>query len=147
MAIRAMRLADVDAVYAIAKRQFERCWSKQQFVQEVVHPQGRHWVAEHEGCIWAYICIRVCVPEAEIFTLATHPDHARRGLASQLLDHALREACAEGCRRMYLEVRVSNRPAHSLYLAAGFERVAVRKRYYPHNGEDAQVFARDLGGA
>lgn len=144
MFIRAMRLADVDRIHCIAEHQFAQCWSKPQFAAEITHPHACHWVAEDEVGVWAYICVRVFGAEAEILSLATHPDRARRGLAKQLLDHALSAACAAGCRQVYLEVRASNLPAQNLYLAAGFERVTIRKRYYGDNDEDAQVLARGL---
>jgi ribosomal-protein-alanine N-acetyltransferase len=43
-----------------------------------------------------------------------------------------------GMRDLFLEVRVSNRPAVSLYEGFGFSEMAVRARYYP-DGEDARV--------
>lgn len=38
-----------------------------------------------------------------------------------------------------LEVRAGNEAALALYENLGFKRVAVRKRYYPDNREDAVV--------
>ncbi len=50
--------------------------------------------------------------------------------AARLLSAALEEARAQGARTCYLEVRVSNEAAQSLYLAHGFVPNGLRKAYY-----------------
>jgi ribosomal-protein-alanine N-acetyltransferase len=54
-------------------------------------------------------------------------------MAQQSRDH--------GARTMLLEVRPSNRPAQQLYERYGFERIGIRRGYYPAHGgrEDALV--------
>ena len=44
---------------------------------------------------------------------------------------------------MFLEVRVSNSVAMSMYLKHGFKGVYARARYYT-DGEDCLVMARDI---
>ncbi len=53
---------------------------------------------------------------------ATHPDHARKGVARALLDHCLAEARERG-----LSVMMSNStlPAVAFYASAGFGKVAA----------------------
>ena len=50
---------------------------------------------------------------------------------------------AAGVRKMFLEVRVSNAPAMSLYLGAGYVGRYARPRYYG-DGEDALVMDKNL---
>jgi ribosomal protein S18 acetylase RimI-like enzyme len=43
---------------------------------------------------------------------------------------------------VFLEVRAGNEVAQRLYASLGFERIAVRPRYYQPGGEDAWVMRR-----
>jgi ribosomal-protein-alanine N-acetyltransferase len=56
--------------------------------------------------------------------------------------HALGRARA--CRLVTLEVRRSNAPAISLYLALGYRQVGMRPRYYAEENEDALLMSLDL---
>jgi len=51
---------------------------------------------------------------------------------------------ARGTSIATLEVRVSNVKAIALYRRYGFKGVAVHKRYYSDNGEDALVMFAEL---
>ncbi|MGI0084550.1 MAG: GNAT family N-acetyltransferase [Nitrososphaerales archaeon] len=48
-----------------------------------------------------------------------------------------------GCSEVYLEVRVSNEPAISLYLKLGMRTVATHRGYY-RDGEAAYLMSRPL---
>ena len=50
----------------------------------------------------------------------------------------------KGAKRVFLEVRVSNAPAMSMYLKYGFCGLYARSRYYA-DGEDALVMVKELG--
>jgi ribosomal protein S18 acetylase RimI-like enzyme len=45
---------------------------------------------------------------------------------------------------VFLEVRADNPVAQAMYTAAGFERIAVRPRYYQPDGVDAWVMRAEL---
>ena len=49
-----------------------------------------------------------------------------------------------GVADVYLEVRVSNTPARTLYEKLGFRAVGVRKKYYRLPVEDAVVMKKQL---
>jgi ribosomal-protein-alanine N-acetyltransferase len=57
----------------------------------------------------------------------------------------LKQALARGSVIATLEVRVSNVRAIALYRGYGFKGVAIRKRYYGDDGEDALVMFAELG--
>lgn len=79
-----------------------------------------------------------------IISIAVLPDHRRMGIATALLTKALEVLKEEyKCSEVFLEVRVSNNPAISLYRKLGFEIVRISRGYYV-NGEDAYVMARRL---
>lgn len=78
----------------------------------------------------------VSFDEAELYRLAVLPEERRRGFGEGLLNDFLQECRRRGAVRVFLEVRAKNTPALSLYRKAGFEKIAVRKRYY---GDDDAV--------
>lgn len=86
--------------------------------------------------------------EAHVTTVAVHPHHHRRKVASRLLHALLVEARGLGVRAVTLEVRVANRGAQRLYAAFGFVGVGVRPGYYSETGEDALImWLHDLQSA
>lgn len=73
---------------------------------------------------------RVIADEAELLTLATHPDHQRQGLAHALMQRWMSAVTAKGACDAFLEVAQDNHSAQHLYLKLGFIRVGHRKAYY-----------------
>ncbi len=91
---------------------------------------------------------RVAADEAEVLTLATHPDHRRRGLAAALLHAFHAGALDRGAATAFLEVAEDNVPARGLYASAGYREAGRRPRYYARPGKPAVaalVLARPLG--
>jgi ribosomal-protein-alanine N-acetyltransferase len=82
--------------------------------------------------------------ELHVLSIATHPDHRRRGLAGLLLAHAIEAARAMRATLATLEVRKGNAPAIALYERIGFRTVHVRARYYADGDEDALVMTMAL---
>ena len=78
----------------------------------------------------SFVLGRVIVDEAEVLSLATHPDHQRKGLARAALAQFLILACNQGAVRVFLEVAELNIPAKSLYLNNNFKIIGNRPRYY-----------------
>ena len=76
------------------------------------------------------LLVRTAADEAEVLTLATIPQARRKGLASLLLEAAIREMAAGGVRSFFLEVAENNRPALALYAKSGFRAVGKRPNYY-----------------
>ena len=82
--------------------------------------------------------------EAEILTVGVVPAARRRGIARELIAALLDTARARGARTAYLEVRIDNHPARTLYTSEGFVEVGVRRGYYEAGRTDAVVMSRDL---
>jgi ribosomal-protein-alanine N-acetyltransferase len=113
------------------------------------------WVAEVDGRIVGYIMCRVerifskldllrVRKAGHIVSVAVLPNYRRMGIASGLIRLASRElATTYGCDEVYLEVRVSNLQAISLYKKLGFKTVNIQKSYYA-DGEDASIMAKHL---
>ena len=82
-------------------------------------PVGAAWFRLFEPDRHGYGFVAPDVPE---LSLAVAPEHRRRGLGRDLLEHALRRAEEAGHRQVSLSVEPDN-PALRLYERLGFERV------------------------
>lgn len=102
-----------------------RAWPAEDFSRYLADPG----VTIH-GDTRCFAVIRRAGDEAEILTLATHPDDQGLGRATALLAAALAEEAARGVITVFLDVAADNEPARALYARAGFEAFAERKNYY-----------------
>jgi ribosomal-protein-alanine N-acetyltransferase len=142
-----MALENLDEVLAIERRVFSDPWSETAFLTEIeaggpacsrvalTHPERR---------VAGYYVAWFVSDEVHLGNLAVAPSHQGQGLGQKLLDHLLAEARHQRARKVTLEVRETNWVAQRLYLKNGFQPVAIRKRYYPDNREDAIVMLKTL---
>ena len=87
------------------------------------------------GCVLAtegrgFALGRVVADEAEVLTLAVHPDARRKGLGRRCLAELECKAARLGAVRAFLEVAVTNEPARALYRVGGYGEDGVRRGYY-----------------
>lgn len=121
--------------------------------------QSRHWTAEEferllesPGCFYvgddrAFALVRVIADEAELLTLATHPDFQRQGYAAGLMKAWQAEAQKRGAARGFLEVAADNAPARALYERCGYEITGIRRTYFARpdgKAVDALLMSRAL---
>lgn len=95
----------------------------------------------------AFLLGRVVAGEAELLTIAVHPDQRRSGLGGALVDAFVTEARARGGESAFLEVAASNTAARALYANCGFGPAGRRRGYYHRpdgTSEDALVLVRSL---
>ena len=140
---------DLETVLDIERLSFATPWPRDVFLRELHgNDVARLFVAriiagEQRHRVAGYSCTWVVVDEMHITSFAVHPDFRRQHVGHQLLAGILTHAVELGCRQAVLEVRASNRGAQRLYGQFGFAPVAVRKRYYADNQEDAIVMFLD----
>ncbi|MFT8243877.1 GNAT family N-acetyltransferase [Roseomonas sp. BN140053] len=141
MTLRAAGAADVPALAALHAAAFPPAeqWGEVAIGAMLDLPGGFGLLAEGAG----FVLARVAAGEAEILTLAVHPDHRRAGLGGALLATAAVGAAARGAAELFLEVSERNAAARALYAAAGCVEVGRRRRYYA-DGADALVLRLDL---
>lgn len=102
-----------------------RPWSADEFAALVSSP-----LCSTVGDTRCFALIRVIVDEAELLTIATHPDYLRQGLALQRMESWKELAHRRGATRAFLEVADDNAPARALYSKCGFEHCGTRRAYY-----------------
>jgi ribosomal-protein-alanine N-acetyltransferase len=79
---------------------------------------------------------RVILDEAELLTIAVHPQAQGQGLGAQLLAMFEGESLSRGAATGFLEVSAANPTAQRLYARAGWRETGRRRGYY-----------RDVSGA
>ncbi|APG48333.1 GNAT family N-acetyltransferase [Phaeobacter porticola] len=80
---------------------------------------------------------RVVAGEAELLTIATHPDHQRQGLGKSALLKWMSEAIARFATDGFLDVASDNQAAQALYRSHGFAEAGRRTGYYPRQNAAA----------
>ncbi|RYG92775.1 GNAT family N-acetyltransferase [Loktanella sp. IMCC34160] len=120
--------ADLAATHALAFAP-ERGWTEAEIDALLADP-----AIILSGTARSFVLGRIILDEAEVLTLATHPDHRRAGLARETLSDFETAAKDRGARYLFLEVAEDNGPARALYAQAGFDAVGKRAGYYARSG-------------
>lgn len=125
---------------------FSEPWSENALMYMCTSP-NTHAIAITEktsGRLAAYGGAQYILDEANIVNIATHPDFRRRGCASAIMHELETFLMENGVERVYLEVRVSNTGARSLYEKEGYVPDGIIKNYYRFPAEDAVVMMKKL---
>jgi ribosomal-protein-alanine N-acetyltransferase len=130
------RLRHLDRILQIERASFgPDAWPREAFLEYYDDCRELFFVVKFSRRIAGYIIGCVDARDAEIASLAVHPDYRRRGLAAALIGRALRELRAAGIRRVELMVRVGNTAGEQLYRSLGFRRVRTVPGYYEDGGD------------
>jgi ribosomal-protein-alanine N-acetyltransferase len=78
-----------------------------------------------------------------LYSLAVGRDFSGRGLGTRLLQACEKEARRRGCEEIHLEVRTDRASTVRFYETRGFQKLALRPRYY-EDGADAFSFSKAL---
>lgn len=144
MIFRPMLEVDLDRVVNIEKESMPSPWSKELFEEELRREAAHYFVIEEEGQVAGYMGYWEAPEEAHIINLAIGKKFRKRGLGLKMVEACLRFAAKRGARLATLEARESNEAARQLYEKSGFRFVAIRKKYYSDNQEDAVVMMREI---
>lgn len=132
---------------AVEEASFPTPWSRALFEEEI----GRRFsdaivvVGDPEGTVAGYAICWTVGEESHLLNIAVRPDVRKKGIGRSLIRECIRRSVHAGGRRIILEVRPTNRDAIRLYEREGFRYLGIRKGYYTDTGEDAIVFAREIG--
>jgi ribosomal-protein-alanine N-acetyltransferase len=131
-------------IYEIETLSFAAPWSINAFRQEVKNPVSHLLGLLVNGTLQGYVCFWLFDGEIQLVNIAVHPKARGRGLGNYLLTKVLEFAASSSTQAIWLEVRLSNRTARSLYEKFGFAEVGRRRKYYTDNNEDAVVMSLNL---
>jgi ribosomal-protein-alanine N-acetyltransferase len=138
------RLRHLPRILRIERASFgSEAWPRRYFLELYRDCRDFFVVAKVGGRIAGYAVACAEKRNAEIASLAVHPDYRRRGVADALMRHTLRELHLAGVRRVELMVRSGNTAGAQLYRSLGFRRVRSVPRYY-EDGGDGILMARAI---
>lgn len=110
-----------------------RPWSVREFSELLQSPSC--FVVGDAQC---FALSRTIADEAELLTIATHPDHQRQGRAKAVMDSLHSHLQTRSAVQIFLEVAAPNLGALALYESLGYHQVGRRKAYYtPTSGGEA----------
>jgi len=132
----------LDQVADIAAEVFTNPWSRQGFAEALPMENACFLLAVKKEIVCGYCGGYIAADEAEILNVAVKPTFQRQGIADRLLYELIKEGTQKGVGRFFLEVRVSNAAAISLYEKHGFKIQGIRKDFYKEIHEDAYVMNR-----
>ena len=137
VAVTIMPSRDAAQLAALHAACFERPWSQDSFAQSLAGPGVVALVAAEATQAVGFMMLQILPPsvdgpaderqEAEILTLGVRPSAQGRGVAKQLIWHAVAQFSLAAMR---LDVAADNRPALALYRACGFRETGRRADYY-----------------
>ncbi|MCK5717756.1 MAG: ribosomal protein S18-alanine N-acetyltransferase [Thiomargarita sp.] len=144
MIIRQMQECDLSQVIEIEQAAYVFPWTLQNIKDCLNHDIYTVLVLEIEKKVMGYGILSIAADEAELLNLCIHPKWQACGYGHRLLTHLLQYAQNKNVHRIFLEVRISNTAAITLYDKTGFKEVGKRKAYYQngtHFREDALILA------
>ncbi len=138
-----MMARDIEEVVAIENAIYPFPWTRDNFLDSL-HAGYCCWTLRSpEQELIAYSIVMIALDEAHLLNLSVAQRMHRHGYGWRVLEFMAQQARDHGARTMLLEVRPSNPPAQRLYERYGFERIGVRRGYYPaHCGREDAVVMR-----
>lgn len=143
--LRPMSEADLLAVMAIENDIYAFPWTQGNFRDSLAAGYSC-WTYASDAELIGYSVAMLAADEAHLLNLSIAAARQRQGYGSLLLQRLCETARGGGARLIFLEVRPSNLAALRLYQREGFQRVGVRRDYYPapRGREDALIFSLPL---
>jgi ribosomal-protein-alanine N-acetyltransferase len=130
--IRPLRLDKAEDCARLHGSSFAHPWSAEEMAALIARPSTLAAAAldPASGRLRGFVLARLAADEAEILTLAVHPNLRGKGVGRALLAENLRQAAGAGARAMFLEVDQQNASAIALYRRCGFVKIGERTGYY-----------------
>ncbi len=135
---------DIKALAALEKECFSENWSEKGIADSMELVYTEFVVAVFEERVVGYISVYCSVDEGEIMNVTVTESMRRKGVAVKMFDMLFDILKERGIQKVFLDVRVSNEPAMSLYEKLGFERVGKRPAFYRKPREDAYIYRLDI---
>ena len=128
--LRSMQESDLPGVYRLEVMSQPLPWPRW-FFRRQLRTGASCFVLEASNEIIGFGIVAIVKTRAHIMNMCVAPGYRRHGLGRRIMLHLLNVARQRHCRRVWLEVRRTNRPAILLYRKLGFRTKQVLKGYYP----------------
>lgn len=148
----AMTRTTLPAVLRVEQTVYSRPWSERNFLDALLSGyQAQLLVAGRPESpeLLGYFVAMQGVDEVHLLNITVASAWQRQGWARVMLEALGVWSRGQGAQWLWLEVRVSNTRARSVYESHGFRHVGTRRNYYPASpdqprGEDAIVMSLAL---
>ena len=145
--MRPMTIADLDDLVPVEVLSYVVPWSRGNFIDSLAAGYECRVLRSSAGELLGYFIAMAGFEEMHLLNITVTPAHQGRGLALMMLDE-LQAVCRQhGAAQLWLEVRISNDRARSIYRRYGFAEVGLRRGYYPNPAgprEDAVLMSFTL---
>ena len=142
MTVRRATIEDAKEIFAIEMECFSVPWSLDSIETELVNEDKKlYYVIEDANGVVGYAGAWLVYDEGQITNIAIRPSVRRQGFGAKLTSALIEECFKRGMHEIFLEVRISNLSALSLYRQLGFTVKGMRKNYYSEPKEDAYIMS------
>jgi ribosomal-protein-alanine N-acetyltransferase len=152
--IRPARSEDIAGVISINSKTLPEHYSDYFYHEILTEFPDTFLIAELTGEVVGYIMCRIeygfshlkrfgLARKGHIVSVAVLEDHRGKGVGTDLIKRAIAEMGKKSCKEAYLEVRVSNQSAISLYEKLNFHNAGRLEAYY-RDGEPAFLMATPI---
>ncbi|SFI37386.1 ribosomal-protein-alanine N-acetyltransferase [Pseudobutyrivibrio sp. OR37] len=129
--------SDVDAIVAIEEAAMSAPWNRDNYLEAINSEHAFILVAAEADVIAGFAVFYLTPPESELPDIVVSEKYRGQGIGRALLSESIALLKAQGIDTIFLEVRVSNTPARTLYTHTGFVEIGKRKYFYSNPIEDA----------
>lgn len=142
MTVRRAMIEDAKEIFAIEMECFSVPWSLDSIETELLNEDKKlYYVVEDANGVIGYAGAWLVYDEGQITNIAIRPSARRQGFGAKLTSALIEECFKRGMHEIFLEVRISNLSALSLYRQLGFTVKGMRKNYYSEPKEDAYIMS------
>ena len=142
MTVRRATIEDAKEIFAIEIECFSVPWSLDSIETELLNEDKKlYYVVEDANGVVGYAGAWLVYDEGQITNIAIRPSERRQGFGAKLTSALIEECFKRGMHEIFLEVRISNLSALSLYRQLGFTVKGMRKNYYSEPKEDAYIMS------
>lgn len=142
MTVRRATISDAKEIFAIEMECFSVPWSLDSIETELLNEDKKlYYVVEDANGVVGYAGAWLVYDEGQITNIAIRPSARRQGFGAKLTSALIEECFKRGMHEIFLEVRISNLSALSLYRQLGFTVKGMRKNYYSEPKEDAYIMS------
>lgn len=141
--IESFDVSKIDSLLSIQEELNLNILSKNNILADLKNPNFNYIVAKANNIIVGFATF-LAISEIEIESIVVKKDYQRIGIGNLLLKYIANYAKKRQINSIFLEVRVSNVAAISLYKKSGFEVISTRKNYYSDTGESALILKKEV---
>ena len=140
-----MRKSDIEIILDIERSSNPYPWAKKNFL-DCLERDYYCLVQEIQKEVSGFAIQSIAIDESHLLNIGIKKKYRRKGFGEEILNQIILFSKVMGCRKIFLEVRISNIRAIKLYEKEGFRKVDIRKNYYKlrEGREDALIMVKRL---